>query len=310
MMMELMPVWLQAGAGNPLREFLLENILTGLSEAWRPLVADLLTWSLTCALIMGIVQVTMLYCTLLERKFVGRIQDRIGPNRVGYWGLLQPFADMVKMLTKEDITPAVAHRSVYNLGAILVVPPAIMVFAILPLSLGLVASDLSVGFLYFISVASVVIVPIDVYKRQPREEVAGVEAADRVDPQEALVIDEGDQEADLVHMTEEHDPRRPIVLALLGFRRLALAGGSRLTAADEAAHGIDLHLVEQTGDLCLDQVADAALVSGHTGRFAQALEPVSYTHLDVYKRQRQRSGPASCRAVRNCAMSTPICPTC
>ena len=54
MMMELMPVWLQAGAGNPLREFLLENILTGLSEAWRPLVADLLTWSLTCALIMGI----------------------------------------------------------------------------------------------------------------------------------------------------------------------------------------------------------------------------------------------------------------
>ncbi|HRA21432.1 MAG TPA: NADH-quinone oxidoreductase subunit H, partial [Anaerolineae bacterium] len=160
MMMELMPVWLQAGAGNPLREFLLENILTGLSEAWRPLVADLLTWSLTCALIMGIVQVTMLYCTLLERKFVGRIQDRIGPNRVGYWGLLQPFADMVKMLTKEDITPAVAHRSVYNLGAILVVPPAIMVFAILPLSLGLVASDLSVGFLYFISVASVVIVPI------------------------------------------------------------------------------------------------------------------------------------------------------
>lgn len=160
MMAELMPIWLQAGGGNPLREFLLDNVLFGLSEAWRPLVADLLTWSLTCALIMGIVQLTMLYCTLLERKFVGRIQDRIGPNRVGRWGLLQPFADMVKMLTKEDITPTVAHRSVYNLGAALVVPPAIMVFAILPIGLGLVASDLSVGFLYFISVASVVIVPI------------------------------------------------------------------------------------------------------------------------------------------------------
>lgn len=161
MMTVLMPVWLQAAAGNPLREFLLKNILNGLvPEAWLPLVANILTWSLTCGLIMAIVQVTMLYCTLLERKFVGRIQDRIGPNRVGYLGLLQPFADMVKMLTKEDITPTVAHRWVYNLGAILVVPPAIMVFAILPMGLGLVASDLSVGFLYFVSVASVTIVPI------------------------------------------------------------------------------------------------------------------------------------------------------
>ena len=123
MMTELMPLWPQAAGGNPLREFLLRTVLAGLPDGWRPLVADLVTWALTCALIMAIVQVTMLYSTWLERKFVGRIQDRIGPNRVGYWGLLQPFADMVKMLTKEDITPAVAHRWVYNLGAILVVPP-------------------------------------------------------------------------------------------------------------------------------------------------------------------------------------------
>lgn len=160
MMTELMPLWPQAAGGNPLREFLLRTVLAGLPDGWRPLVADLVTWALTCALIMAIVQVTMLYSTWLERKFVGRIQDRIGPNRVGYWGLLQPFADMVKMLTKEDITPAVAHRWVYNLGAILVVPPAIMVFAILPIGLGLAATDLSVGFLYFVSVASVIIVPI------------------------------------------------------------------------------------------------------------------------------------------------------
>lgn len=155
-----MYLWLDSGAGNPLRAFLLENLLGGLPEGWRLLVADLLTWSLTCALIMAIVQLTMLYCTWLERKFVGRIQDRIGPNRVGPWGLLQPIADTVKMLTKEDITPAAAHRPVYNLGAILVVPPAILVFAVLPLGFGLVASDLSVGFLYFVSVASVIIVPI------------------------------------------------------------------------------------------------------------------------------------------------------
>ncbi len=145
-------VFLQADAG-PLRTILESLGLSGL-------MLDLASWAIIGGLILGIVQVSMLYTTLLERKFLGRIQDRLGPNRVGPLGLLQPFADMVKMLTKEDVTPTEAHRGVFNLAAIMVVPPAILVFAVVPLGIGLIGSDLSVGFLYFIAVASTLIVPI------------------------------------------------------------------------------------------------------------------------------------------------------
>jgi NADH-quinone oxidoreductase subunit H len=102
----------------------------------------------------------MLYITWIERKFIGRMQDRLGPNRVGKFGLLQPFADMIKMLIKEDITPDAAHRWVYNLGAMLVVPPAVIVFAVIPLSVGLVAADLSVGLLFFVAISGTVVIPI------------------------------------------------------------------------------------------------------------------------------------------------------
>jgi NADH-quinone oxidoreductase subunit H len=102
----------------------------------------------------------MLYATWLERKVVARVQDRLGPNRVGPYGLLQPLADMVKILTKEDITPAKAHRWVFNLGAIMVVPPAILVFTAIPWGRDLVASDLSVGFLFFTAIASTTVIAI------------------------------------------------------------------------------------------------------------------------------------------------------
>ena len=124
---------------------LLSNVLP--EPAVHPLV-NLIVWIVIGAVILGVVQVAMLYATWLERKFVGRIQDRIGPNRVGPFGLLQPIADMIKMLTKEDITPTNAHKWVYNLGALLVVPPAIVVFAVVPIGLGLVPTDLSVGVVF------------------------------------------------------------------------------------------------------------------------------------------------------------------
>src|SRR3989344_1335541 len=73
--------------------------------------------------------VTMMYLTLLERKFVGRIQNRYGPNRVGFWGLLQPLADGVKMLTKEDIIPLNADPIVHFLAPVLIVIPALLVFS-------------------------------------------------------------------------------------------------------------------------------------------------------------------------------------
>lgn len=131
-----------------------------LPEALAEPTASLAEWLILSIVILTVVQVLMLYITWIERKFIGRMQDRIGPNRVGKFGLAQPFADMVKMLIKEDITPTAAHRWVYNLGAILVVPPAILVFAVVPLSQDIIPADLSVGFLYFVAVAGTVVIPI------------------------------------------------------------------------------------------------------------------------------------------------------
>ena len=96
----------------------------------------------------------MLGITWIERKVIGRLQDRIGANRAGPFGLFQPVADMVKILTKEDITPTAASRVIYNLGPVLVVPPALLVFAVLPFGAGVSGSDLNIGLLFIFAVAS------------------------------------------------------------------------------------------------------------------------------------------------------------
>ena len=98
--------------------------------------------------------VTMMYLTWLERKIVGRIQNRYGPNRVGKFGLLQPIADGIKMLTKEDVVPADADPVVHFLAPILVVVPSLLLFSVLPFGRGMIAADLDIGLLFFIAISS------------------------------------------------------------------------------------------------------------------------------------------------------------
>src|SRR5262245_60514067 len=90
--------------------------------------------------------------TWLERKIIARIQDRIGPNRAGPFGLLQGFADMVKMFTKEDITPTTADRIVYNIAPGPSVISAIMTFAVIPFAPGFIGSNLNAGLLYMVAI--------------------------------------------------------------------------------------------------------------------------------------------------------------
>lgn len=104
--------------------------------------------------------VIMMYLTLLERKLIGRIQNRYGPNRVGKWGLLQPIADGIKMFTKEDIVPAQADKIVHLLAPIVIVVPALMLFLVVPFGEGMTAANLNIGLLYFIAVSSITILPI------------------------------------------------------------------------------------------------------------------------------------------------------
>ena len=87
-----------------------------------------------------------------ERKIISRFQDRLGPNRIGPWGIFQPFADMLKIFTKEYITPQGADIIPFNLAPVLMVAGVMMVWAVLPFTKTTVGTPLSVGVLYIIAV--------------------------------------------------------------------------------------------------------------------------------------------------------------
>ena len=94
-----------------------------------------------------------------ERKFAGRMQSRLGPTRVGPVGLLQPLADVVKLLQKEDIIPADADRSLFDLAPVLAVIASLGVAAVVPFSSKIVAADLDVGVLYVLAIGGLTVIP-------------------------------------------------------------------------------------------------------------------------------------------------------
>lgn len=124
---------------------------------WAVVIISLALPVITIAVIAPVI---MMYLTLFERKVVGRMQNRIGPNRVGIWGLLQPIADGIKMLTKEDIVPTHGDHLLHFLAPVLAVIPAILVFAVIPFGENMTAVDLNVGLLYFIAVSSTATIAI------------------------------------------------------------------------------------------------------------------------------------------------------
>jgi NADH-quinone oxidoreductase subunit H len=97
----------------------------------------------------------MLFFTYYERRAIARMQDRVGPNRVGPEGIWQPLADGVKLFTKEDIVPDVADKWVHLIAPCVVVAPTMFMFAVLPWGPGMVPVNLSVGLLFFFAIASV-----------------------------------------------------------------------------------------------------------------------------------------------------------
>ena len=118
-------------------------------------------WGVTFVMMLATVLVliffglgSIIWINVYERKLIGRIQDRYGPNRFGPWGLLQCVADMVKLLTKEDITPARADRLIFNLAVIVPIVPTFLILAVIPFGRGMVAADLNIGFLYIVAVGS------------------------------------------------------------------------------------------------------------------------------------------------------------
>jgi NADH-quinone oxidoreductase subunit H len=94
----------------------------------------------------------------VERRVISRFQIRIGPNRIGPFGLLQPVADTIKILIKEDIIPLNVDKVIHLLAPIVAIVPAIMVFAVIPFQNGASLVDLNIGILYIVAISSVSVV--------------------------------------------------------------------------------------------------------------------------------------------------------
>jgi len=123
----------------------------------------LITTSIKIAAMFGVVMLTVAYTTLAERRVSAFIQDRLGPNRVGPFGLLQPIADGLKNLVKEEAMPNSASRFYFLLGPMMAMVPALVTFAVIPFAaplptpwgvVDMIIADVPIGILYILALSS------------------------------------------------------------------------------------------------------------------------------------------------------------
>lgn len=143
---------------------ILDDLFVNIGQWWTNLLSETLSlqdWFVTVVngliggLILALLGVVMvLILTYMERKVFSRLQDRIGPNRWGPFGVLQAVADAIKMLVKEDVVPDKADRLLFNLAPVLMVIPAILLYAVLPFGRNMHGIDLNVGLLYVVAIGS------------------------------------------------------------------------------------------------------------------------------------------------------------
>lgn len=131
--------------------------LTGIFTGWGmpELAANILVGFIGVLLLITVLMVVDILLVWIERKVVARFQDRIGPNRLGPFGLIQPFADIIKLMIKEDITPGGADKVVYNIAPMLSMMSVLILWAVVPLAPTILGVDLNIGVLYIIAAGAI-----------------------------------------------------------------------------------------------------------------------------------------------------------
>lgn len=126
-----------------------------LAAAWWADTAWPLIWALLkVTVVLMIVLGAVTYATLWERKLLGWVQIRLGPNRVGPWGLLQPIADALKLMTKEIVRPSASDKSLFFLGPVLTVAPALAAWAVVPFGPEVAVANVNAGLLFLMAITS------------------------------------------------------------------------------------------------------------------------------------------------------------
>jgi NADH-quinone oxidoreductase subunit H len=139
---------------------LTHNIHVGLVEGFSPFMATTLEWVIVGTAYLLFVALFGLLLVYAERKVCAAFQQRLGPMRVGYWGLLQTIADFIKLLMKELIMPRKADRFLYNLAPFIVIIASFLAIAVIPFAPGLQSLDFDIGLFYLTSVSSVGVIGI------------------------------------------------------------------------------------------------------------------------------------------------------
>lgn len=126
-----------------------------LDATWWSALAWPVIWALIkITLVLMVVMGAVTYTTLYERKLLAWAQIRLGPNRVGPWGLLQPIADALKLMTKEVLRPAAAEKLLFYMGPVMTVMPALAAWAVVPFGPDIALANINAGLLFLMAITS------------------------------------------------------------------------------------------------------------------------------------------------------------
>jgi NADH-quinone oxidoreductase subunit H len=125
-------------------------IRLGLNPAWAESILLLVKW----IIVITIITVNIIILIWLERKISAFFQERLGPNRLGPFGIFQTVADAIKLLTKEDIVPSAADKLIFKTAPMFFIVVAVMLYTVIPMGKDMEVINLNIGLLFFISVGS------------------------------------------------------------------------------------------------------------------------------------------------------------